>query len=217
MAARPGVFWRAITVTRVDFGVGNLTSIQNMLKKVGCDSVISSNPDDISKATKILLPGMGAFDNCMQRFNDSGLRSVVEVKAFSEKIPVLGICVGLQMFMRGSEEGVLPGLGWIKGDTIRFKQEQMGKENKIPHMGWLDVVQKKPSGLLKDLNESRFYFAHSYHVQVDDSGDELLGAHYGYDFTVAVERNNILGVQFHPEKSHRFGMKLLENFARHAV
>ncbi len=199
----------------VDFGVGNLTSIQNMLKKVGCESIISGSGDDISKATKILLPGMGAFDNCMQRFNDSGLRSLVEKKALDEKIPVLGICVGLQMFMRGSEEGVLPGLGWVQGDTIRFRQQQMSAENKIPNMGWLDIVQKKPSVLFKDVDEARFYFAHSYHVRVDDAKDELLSAHYGYDFTVAVERNNIFGVQFHPEKSHRFGMKLLENFARY--
>jgi glutamine amidotransferase len=197
----------------VDYGVGNLTSIQNMLKKSGVESRISGDYNDMATASRILLPGMGAFDNCMEKFNGSGLRDIIEKKALVEKIPVLGICVGLQMFMSGSEEGVLPGLGWIKGATVRFDPERMTDTQKIPNMGWLEIAFKKPSKLLQDLEESRFYFAHSYHVKPEDASDELASAQYGYEFTVGIERDNLVGVQFHPEKSHRFGMQLLRNFS----
>lgn len=197
----------------LDYGVGNLTSIRNMLKKGGVESVISSNREEIASASRLLLPGMGHFDNCMQKLNQSGLRDLVEKKAFDEKIPVLGICVGLQMFMEDSEEGKEPGLGWVKGHTIRFKPEKMAQPEKIPNMGWLEIKKVKESRLLDNLDEARFYFAHSYHVAPDDPSTDLIHAHYGYDFTAAVEVGNIVGVQFHPEKSHRFGMQLLRNFA----
>ena len=197
----------------IDYGVGNLSSIQNMLKKAGITSTISGEYENVANASKLLLPGMGHFDNCMQRFNESGLRPVIEKKVLEEKVPVLGICVGLQMFMAGSEEGMRPGLGWIKGATIRFKPEQMQDTHKIPNMGWLEIKAVKKSKLLEGLEDSRFYFAHSYHVQTEETDDELISAHYGYDFTVGIERDNIIGVQFHPEKSHRFGMRLLKNFA----
>jgi len=197
----------------VDYGVGNLTSIRNMLKKSGVESLISGNHDDVGRASKILLPGMGAFDNCMKRFDESGLRDIIEHKVFGEKTPVLGICVGLQMFMSGSEEGVLPGLGWIKGATIRFRQDHMDGVTKIPNMGWLEINPKKSSRLLGQLEEARFYFAHSYHIKPEEATDELASARYGYEFTVGIEKDNIMGVQFHPEKSHRFGMQLLKNFA----
>jgi glutamine amidotransferase len=197
----------------VDYGVGNLTSIQNMLKKAGTEALISGQPEDISSATKLLLPGMGHFDNCMEKFSSSGLQPLIEQKVFNEKIPVLGICVGLQMFMRSSEEGRLPGLGWIKGDTIRFRIERMQQPHKIPNMGWLEIQTTKNSKLTKDLTDARFYFAHSFHVQLDDTEPELIRASYGYPYTVGIEKNNIIGVQFHPEKSHRFGMQLLKNFA----
>lgn len=199
----------------VDYGVGNLTSVQNMLKKAGVSAIISSKHDDVKNAGKLLLPGMGAFDNCMEKFSGSGLRDLVEKKALVEKIPVLGICVGLQMFMSGSEEGVLPGLGWIKGATIRFRTEKMQDTQKVPNMGWLEVTPRKPSRVLDKLEDPRFYFAHSYHVQPEEQQDELVTAHYGYEFTVGIEKDNLVGVQFHPEKSHRFGMQLLKNFGNH--
>ena len=199
-------------LTIIDYGVGNLTSIHNMLKKAGVPSRISGNHNEVADASKILLPGMGAFDNCMERFNGSGLRDIIEKKVFEEKTPVLGICVGLQMFMSGSEEGVMPGLGWIKGATVRFRPGEMPDSLKIPNMGWLEITAAKPSKLLNGLDNARFYFAHSYHVQVEDAGDKLLSAIHGYDFTVGIEKDNIVGVQFHPEKSHRFGMQLLKNF-----
>ena len=197
----------------IDYGVGNLTSIQNMFRKAGVTAIMSSNKTDIENASKILLPGMGAFDNCMQKLNESDLRNTIEQKVFSDKIPVLGICVGLQMFMENSEEGNLPGLGWIKGSTIRFKPGLMQGNQKIPNMGWLEIEPKKQSRLLAGLENARFYFAHSYHVKATNTNDELVSAHYGYDFTVGVEKDNIIGVQFHPEKSHRFGMQLLKNFS----
>jgi imidazole glycerol-phosphate synthase subunit HisH len=200
-------------LTIVDYGVGNLASIQNMLKKAGATAVISSEKNDVQAATKIILPGMGHFDNCMQKFNDSGLRDIVEKKVFDEATPVLGICVGLQMLMHGSEEGVLPGLGWIDGATIRFREQEMQGVSKIPNMGWLEIKPEKVSRLPDAAGGERFYFAHSFHVQVNDTTDILYKASYGYDFTAAIERKNILGVQFHPEKSHRFGMQLLKNFA----
>jgi imidazole glycerol-phosphate synthase subunit HisH len=196
----------------VDYGVGNLSSIWNMLKKGGATAVISGKQIDIEAATKLLLPGMGHFDNCMKRFNSSGLRTIIEKKVLEEKIPVLGICVGLQMFMESSEEGNERGLGWVAGKTIRFNPERMDAGLKIPHMGWQDVSCNKNTNIWNGLKGSRFYFAHSYYVAPAESSDICLTARYGYDFTVGIEKGNMLGVQFHPEKSHRFGMQLLQNF-----
>jgi imidazole glycerol-phosphate synthase subunit HisH len=197
----------------VDYGVGNLSSIQNMLKKAGASSIISSRAEDLQGASKLLLPGMGAFDNCMQRLNQSGLREIIDQKALIERIPILGICVGLQMFMESSEEGKLPGLGWIAGRTVKFDKSKLEGSQKIPNMGWLEIIPMTKSKILVDLDGSRFYFAHSYHVQLMDKSDDLINAVYGYQFSAGLEHNNLLGVQFHPEKSHRFGMQLLKNFA----
>ena len=197
----------------VDYGVGNLSSIQNMIKKGGNSSVISGDPEVVAKASKILLPGMGHFDNCMIKLKASGLLPVIEKKVFEERIPLLGICVGLQMFMQSSEEGQEPGLGWINGKTVRFDTSRMTDTTiKVPNMGWLDIQQAKKSPLFLGLEDARFYFAHSYHVQLDNEADALVKATYGYTFTAGIEFGNIIGVQFHPEKSHRFGMKLLKNF-----
>jgi len=197
----------------LDYGIGNLNSIRNMFKKAGVDAIVSGLKEDLEKADKLILPGMGHFDNCMQKLNDSGLRPLVEKKSLEEKIPVLGICVGLQMFMEESEEGSEKGLAWVKGKTIRFDPNQMKEKEKIPNMGWLEIKTVKPSPILNELDNARFYFAHSFHVSPDDQKDKLIVAHYGYDFTAAVEYENLVGVQFHPEKSHRFGMQLLKNFA----
>jgi glutamine amidotransferase len=198
----------------LDYGVGNLASVKNMLKKAGLESVVAADTDSVESADKIILPGIGAFDYCMQKFNASGLRPIVSKRVISDKVPVLGICVGLQMLMKKSEEGVEAGLGWISGETIRFKRERLG-DLKIPHMGWTDVNIAEPSVLTKDLGDQpRFYFVHSYHVLADNPADALLKANYGYDFAAAVGHDNIYGVQFHPEKSHKYGMKILENFGR---
>jgi len=198
----------------VDYGVGNLASVKNMLKKAGYESVLAADPSTIEAASKIILPGIGAFDHCMKQFNDSGLREAVTRKVLEDKTPLLGICVGLQMLMENSEEGVEPGLGWIAGKTVKFKKEKIG-DLKIPHMGWTNVRLEKKSALTENLGDQpRFYFVHSYYVQPENKSDELLSANYGYDFTAAISRDNIYGAQFHPEKSHKYGMKILENFAK---
>ena len=201
-------------ITIVNYGVGNLASIKNMLKKAGYESELATDIDSIEKATKIILPGIGAFDHCMIEFNKSGLREMVTHKVMEEKTPLLGICVGLQMLMEDSEEGVEKGLGWIAGKTIKFKKEKLG-DLKIPHMGWTNVQIVKNTSLTENLGDQpRFYFVHSYHVQPDDESDVMLKAHYGYDFTAALNRNNIYGAQFHPEKSHKYGMQILGNFGK---
>ena len=197
----------------VDYGVGNLTSVQNMFRKSGNAAIISNNVKEIEQCTKILLPGMGAFDNCMFKLQQSALLPVIEKKVLEEKIPLLGICVGLQMLMQSSEEGNCAGLGWVKGKTVKFDKAKLTAENKIPNMGWIDTILKKESKLFDGLVESRFYFAHSYHVAPADADLVIAGADYGYEFASSIEQDNILGVQFHPEKSHRFGMQLFKNFA----
>ena len=200
-------------VTIVDYGVGNLASIQNMLRRIGAESIISSNAEEILNSEKLILPGVGAFDSCAEKLQNSGLVEALNQKVLLRKVPVLGICVGMQLLTAGSEEGVLPGLGWIKGRVVKFKQPKRGPEIKVPHMGWTDVQLNKPSALFKDMyDEPRFYFVHSYYPEVDDVADVLVYANYGYQFVAGMEHDNIMGVQFHPEKSHKYGMKLLENF-----
>ncbi|PWT72747.1 MAG: imidazole glycerol phosphate synthase subunit HisH [Bacteroidetes bacterium] len=199
----------------VDYGVGNLESIRNMLKKTGTESTISSDQNIILEASKLILPGVGAFDTCASKLKQSGLIHAINQKVKEEKTPILGVCVGLQLLLEGSEEGVLPGLGWIKGKVVRFKQERMNGGFKIPHMGWSEVELPRSSSLFKDLDiRPRFYFVHSYYPELVDEYDALVYANYGYPFVAGVEHENILGVQFHPEKSHKFGMKLLDNFVK---
>jgi imidazole glycerol-phosphate synthase subunit HisH len=203
-------------VAIVDYGVGNLASIKNMLKKVGADATITSDEKTISDANKILLPGVGAFDTCAKKLNDSGLLPCLNDMVLAKKTPVLGICVGMQLLTMGSEEGVLPGLGWINGKIIKFKAEQLPAGYKIPHMGWTDVYVNKESPLFREMyEEPRFYFVHSYHPQVNDESNILVYANYGYRFAAGIVKDHIMGVQFHPEKSHKYGMKLFENFIKY--
>jgi imidazole glycerol-phosphate synthase subunit HisH len=202
-------------ITIVDYGAGNICSIQNMLKKIGVQAVTASDEGSLAKAEKLILPGVGAFDTCAQKLQESGLKKVLHKKVTEEGVPVLGICVGMQLMMEESEEGVLPGLGWIKGRTVKFNKESIPADLKIPHMGWSEVELNKPSRLFDDMYDApRFYFVHSYYVEPADNNDVLLYAAHGNKFTAALERNNIMGVQFHPEKSHKYGMKLLENFVK---
>lgn len=197
----------------VDYGVGNLSSIENMFKRIGIDALVTSNPHEIEASEKIVLPGVGAFDSCIEKFHHSGLREVIDNMVNQKQQPILGICVGLQMMTERSEEGSNPGLGWIKGRTVKFHEEDLPKGYKVPHMGWSDVQLSKPSSLLQNIEEPRFYFAHSYYVVPENENDILLFGEYGKRFTAAVQKNNIVGVQFHPEKSHSFGMRFLQNFA----
>ena len=197
----------------IDYGVGNLTSVLNMFKRIGADAVITNNPEIINNAYKLLLPGVGYFDSCINNFYKSGLRDLIEHKVFYEKSPILGICVGAQMMTRGSEEGKEIGLGWVNADTVRFRIDQQSKL-KIPNMGWNYLIQTKISPLWHNLDEeARFYFAHSYHFIFDNDEFVIGKAIYGYEYPVAYQKDNIFATQFHPEKSHRFGMKVLKNFA----
>lgn len=198
-------------ITIVNYGLGNLGSIVNMFKRIGVPSKITDRIDEVDKAEKLLLPGVGAFDIAISMIHEKGLMEVLNKKAMLDKIPVLGICLGMQLLTRGSEEGKLPGLGWVSADTKRFPNKE---GLKVPHMGWNVVHPVTDSMLTNNLPESsRFYFVHSYYVQVDDPKCSLLRTEYGITFDSAVQNENIYGAQFHPEKSHRFGMQILKNFS----
>ena len=201
-------------ITIVNYGMGNLGSVQNMFKRIGVPSEISGDPAIIAKSTSLLLPGVGAFDAAMQKIADSGLLTVLNKKVLEERVPTLGICLGMQLLTNSSEEGILPGLGWISAKTVKFKFAPESKL-KVPHMGWNYVYSKKESPLTSNLpEEPRFYFVHSYYVQCDNEEDVLTTTPYGSDFHSIVQKNNVYGAQFHPEKSHKYGMKLLANFAK---
>lgn len=198
-------------ITIIDYGMGNIGSIKNMLKRIGVPATITSDIDEIQKAIKIILPGVGAFDYAMKRINESGLREILDYKALTEKIPILGICLGMQLLTNGSEEGNGSGLGWVAASTFKIPDS---KELKVPHMGWNVVEPSTPNPLTKGFeSETRFYFVHSYYVQVEDEKSSILKTDYGVQFDSAIAHDNIYGVQFHPEKSHRFGMRILTNFA----
>ena len=200
-------------ITIVDYKMGNIASIINMIKKIGYKAMLSSRIEDIEQASKLILPGVGAFDNGMKNLDEMGFIPVLNKKALEDKTPIIGICLGMQLLTERSDEGELPGLGWIKSETVKFKFDNGVKNLKVPHMGWNTVDPKKGSALFSGLEEdNRFYFVHSYHVICKDESDILGKTHYGYDFTSSVHRDNIYGVQFHPEKSHKFGMNLLKNF-----
>lgn len=195
----------------VDYGMGNLGSIRNMFKYIGFESIVSDDLQVISNAQKIILPGVGSFDAAMNRIRAGGFDVVIRKKAMEDAIPVLGICLGMQLLGNSSDEGNLPGLGFIDAACYRFPTME---GLKVPHMGWNTVSQEKPSALTQGFSEdSRFYFTHSYYMKTQNSGDSLLKTHHGVTFDAAVQSKNIYGAQFHPEKSHKFGMRLFSNFA----
>jgi glutamine amidotransferase len=200
----------------IDYQTGNIGSIANMFKKIGAEALISSQIDDIRRADKLVLPGVGAFDTGVENLRQGNLLDILEEKVIRQKTPILGICLGMQLFSRESEEGQLPGLGWIDAQTVRFRFEPDQQNLKIPHMGWNQVKVWRESPLFSQEEENpRFYFVHSYHVVCRDPNNVLATSHYGYEFTSAVIKDNIAGCQFHPEKSHKFGMRLFTNFVEH--
>ncbi|MGE0587556.1 MAG: imidazole glycerol phosphate synthase subunit HisH [Cyclobacteriaceae bacterium] len=196
-------------VVIVDYGVGNLMAIQNIIKKVGGKSTISSDSKIIKSAEKLILPGVGSFDYCAAQLQHRNLIPILEEEVFVNNKYILGLCVGAQLMTKESEEGNLAGLGWVRASTRRFDRTRVPV---IPHMGWADVAFGR-SGLTKDLDsDARFYFVHSYHFVFEDQGQVLGTAKFGYEFACAFQRDNIFGVQFHPEKSHRYGMRMFKNF-----
>lgn len=197
----------------INYKMGNLESVRNMLKRIGAPASITSDIDAIEAAEKLILPGVGAFDAGMDNLRDLGLLEVIRRKTLVEKTPILGICLGMQLLTKKSEEGAREGMGFIDAETKKFDFSRIKEDLKIPHMGWNTVAVKKNNKLFKGLeNDARFYFVHSYHVVCKDREDVAAVTNYGYDFASSVSRENVLGVQFHPEKSHRFGMELLKNF-----
>jgi glutamine amidotransferase len=198
-------------VTIVNYGIGNMGSICNMYRKLRVDAEIATTAKAVTGAERLILPGIGAFDACIKALNASGLRDSVLEFAASQR-PMLGICVGMQMLTHGSEEGLMPGLGLIDAKTVRFPEEP---GLRIPHMGWNVIEWTLPSHpLVQGLtDESRFYFVHSYRVHCASATNSLGTCNYGGPFSAAVIRDNLMGAQFHPEKSHRFGLRFLGNFA----
>lgn len=200
-------------ITIVDYGMGNLGSVFNMFKKIGVSSKITSDIEEIKSATKLLLPGVGSFDKAMQRINDTKFKEALDHKVLIERTPILGICLGMQLLTNSSEEGHEKGLGYINAHTKKFIFQD--KKMKVPHMGWNIATKSNSCKLTEDfINESRFYFVHSYYVKVVDQENSILKTNYGLEFDSAIQNKNIYGAQFHPEKSHKFGMKLLENFSK---
>lgn len=200
-------------ISVIDYGVANLGSMLNMLRKIGVRAELVSTPEELDRAEKIILPGVGAFDHGITALQDRGLVESLKKKVLLDRVPVLGVCLGMQMLGKGSEEGSIAGLGLIDAYCQRFRFVEDSKQ-KVPHMGWNLLASREESPLLNELDaRTRFYFCHSYHLVCAEPTDVLATACYGMEFVTMVRHGNIFGVQFHPEKSHRFGMALLHNFA----
>jgi len=200
-------------ITIIDYGMGNLGSIQNMLKKIGVDCIISSNLKDIELADKLILPGVGSYAQAMQNLNELGLIPIIKEKVQSQT-PMLGICLGMQLLSTHSEEGNVNGLNIIPGNVIKFN---LPEKYKVPHMGWNLINFNKDCPLFKDfetLDEVRYYFVHSYFYKLDSEVNQIASTNYGQEFTCGIQNGSVYGVQFHPEKSHKFGMRLLTNFSQ---
>lgn len=202
-------------VSIVDYGVGNLRSIQRKLQRFSVDVRISSTAEDIMASDRLIFPGVGHFAAGMDNLNRSGLRPALEEKVLRRNVPVFGICLGMQLFAKSSEEGDAEGLGWIDARVVRFRPELMASPRRVPHVGWNESRPLRSSPLFDGVpSDQRFYFTHSFHIECADPSDELARTVYGSEFTSAVQRGNICGAQFHPEKSHLEGLRVLLNFVR---
>ncbi len=201
-------------ITIVDYGVGNVQALANIYKRLEIPCLLAKSAPDLAGASHVILPGVGAFDWAMARLQASGMREALDNLVKVQRKPVLGICVGMQMMARGSDEGRLSGLGWFDAHVHRFDEAKFTSRTHLPHMGWNDVEPVRTDGLLRDLgNDARFYFLHSYYFAPNDPADVLATTVYGERFACAVQRGNVHGAQFHPEKSHGWGIQLLKNFA----
>lgn len=201
-------------ITIVDYGLGNIEAFVNIYRRLNINVTVARTAEELASAVRIILPGVGAFDWAMSRLNHSGMRDCLDNLVQIEKRPVLGVCVGMQMMAKHSDEGSLPGLHWIDGEVKKFTKAQSDGDLRLPHMGWNDVAACKSTGLFANLEaDARFYFLHSYYFRPTSDKDTLAYTEYHGRFASAVQLENILGVQFHPEKSHHWGMRLLQNFA----
>lgn len=197
----------------IDYGLGNVQAFLNIYKKLGFPAMTVQTIDQVDRATKFILPGVGSFDWAMERLHASGMKDRLEERVLGAKQPVLGVCVGMQMLARSSEEGHLPGLGWVPGIVKKFDEDLFSQKTHLPHMGWNDVTPYDHATLFNGMKEQRYYFLHSYHFIPDDKAHVLATTSYGYRFASSVCVGNIYGTQFHPEKSHQWGIRLLKNFA----
>lgn len=199
----------------VNYGSGNIRAISNILSRLGVPFVVAASPEELAGADRVILPGVGAFDQAMHELDTSGLRGALDRHAFERRAPILGICVGMQLLASGSDEGQARGLGWLDAQVRRFEHESIGQPIQLPHMGWNTVEPVRADPLFDGVDAANgYYFLHSYFFDCADSTDVLATTEYGVPFTSAVRRGNICGVQFHPEKSHANGVRLLENFVR---
>lgn len=201
-------------ITIIDYGLGNIKAFVNVYERLNVSVSIAKTEDDLKASTKIILPGVGTFDHAMRKLNNSGMRETIDYLVLEQKLPILGICVGMQILSRSSEEGKLPGLGWINGTVKKFNSSGLDSKIQLPHMGWNTIHSNKSNPLLINLNrDSRFYFLHSYYFRCDSQHDTIASTEYSIRFASAINNKNIYGVQFHPEKSHQWGIQLLKNFA----
>lgn len=201
-------------ITIIDYGLGNILAFVNVYSRLNIPVAVAKSANDLVNATKLILPGVGSFDHAMQQLDQSGMRQPVEQLVLQNAMPVLGICVGMQMLAKFSDEGELPGLGWIDGEVKKFDLSVMPRGSNLPHMGWNDVEPVVDGGLFNGMEQdARFYFLHSFYFECHQQQDVLAMTDYGGKFSCAVRRDNVYGVQFHPEKSHHFGSQLLKNFA----
>ena len=199
----------------VNYGLGNVQAVANIYRSKNIAVMIASDPAELRKADRVILPGVGAFDRAMELLDQSGMRETVDDLALVQKRPVLGICVGMQMMADRSEEGSRPGLGWIPGEVKQFDVASLEQRTHLPHMGWNDVAPREGSSLFRQLEtDARFYFLHSYYFAPTGADSVLATTCYGTTYASSVARGNVFGVQFHPEKSHQWGIQLLLNFAR---
>src|SRR5213594_2885323 len=201
-------------ITIIDYGVGNIQAFLNAYNRLSIPAATARTSDELRSARKLILPGVGAFDNAVKRLEDSGMRAMLDELVLHKGVPVLGVCVGMQMLVGSSEEGVLPGLGWMQGRVASLRGLKGASELPLPHMGWNDVRPVSDNGVFAHLDVGpRFYFLHSFYLEDIRDEDTLATSNYGSDFCVAVRKDNIFGVQFHPEKSHQCGTRLLKTFA----
>jgi glutamine amidotransferase len=200
-------------ISLVDYGLGNIQAFANIFNRLGIDVEAARTPAELQRAHKIILPGVGAFDWAISRLNDSGLRETLDNLVLVKGVDVLGVCVGMQLMAKRSDEGSLPGLGWLDAEVFKFDTALFKGRTHLPHMGWNDVRPVSEKTLFKNIQLPRFYFLHSYYMAPHNPAVTLATANYGLEFTAAIRSDNIYGVQFHPEKSHQWGIDLLKNFS----